>query len=112
MLAGGGYYISKRSPAKGGVLEGIDQDETVEVPRPSAARLTKAAAAPATAAPTVTARSNSNHSGLLLQALKEELFELEVERQQGRISQQDYEKAKAALDQTLHRAVKREAQKA
>jgi hypothetical protein len=112
MLAGGGYYISKRSPARAGALPGIDQDETVEMPRPSPVRLTKAAAAPATAAPPVSAPTNSNHSGLLLQALKEELFELEMERQQGRISQSEYEKAKAALDQTLHRAVKRETQKA
>ena len=51
-------------------------------------------------------------SGLLLEALKEELFQLEVEHKQGRISQQEYEKAKAALDQTLERALKRETAKA
>ena len=50
-------------------------------------------------------------SGLLLEALKEELFELELEHKQGRISQQEYEKAKAALDQTLSRALKRETAK-
>ena len=44
--------------------------------------------------------------------LKEELFELEVEHKQGQISQQEYEKTKAALDQTLQRALKRESQKA
>jgi hypothetical protein len=44
--------------------------------------------------------------------LKEELFELEVEHKQGRISQQEYDKTKAALDQTLQRALKRESQKA
>jgi hypothetical protein len=48
---------------------------------------------------------------MLLEALKEELFELEVEHKQGKISQQEYEKAKAALDGTLERAIKREAQK-
>jgi hypothetical protein len=48
---------------------------------------------------------------MLLEALKEELFQLEVERQQGRISHQEYEAAKSALDQTLQRALKREAQK-
>jgi hypothetical protein len=51
-------------------------------------------------------------SSALLDALKEELFQLEVERRQGQISQSDYEKAKSALDQTLDRALKREAQKA
>jgi hypothetical protein len=44
---------------------------------------------------------------MLLEALKEELFQLEMEHKQGRISQQDYDKAKAALDQTLERALKR-----
>ncbi|HEV3512789.1 MAG TPA: carboxypeptidase regulatory-like domain-containing protein [Candidatus Sulfotelmatobacter sp.] len=50
-------------------------------------------------------------SSMLLQALKDELFDLEVEHKQGLISQQEYEKAKAALDQTLQRALKRESQK-
>ena len=49
---------------------------------------------------------------MLLQGLKDELFDLEVEHKQGRISQQEYEKTKAALDQTLERALKRESQKA
>jgi hypothetical protein len=48
-------------------------------------------------------------SSVLLEALKEELFELEVERKQGHLSQEEYEKAKSALDQTLERALKREA---
>jgi hypothetical protein len=48
-------------------------------------------------------------ASMLLDALKEELFQLEVERQQGRISQPEYDSAKAALDQTLQRALKREA---
>jgi hypothetical protein len=55
---------------------------------------------------------HAKSSSMLLEALKEELFQLEVERQQGRISQQEYETAKSALDQTLQRALKREAQKA
>jgi hypothetical protein len=48
-------------------------------------------------------------SSMFLEGLKEELFQLEVEHTQGQISQQEYEKAKAALDQTLQRALKREA---
>jgi hypothetical protein len=48
-----------------------------------------------------------DHSGMLLQALKEELFQLEIERQQGKISPAEYEKTKAALDQTLNRALTR-----
>jgi hypothetical protein len=49
----------------------------------------------------------SGHSGQLLDALKEELFQLEVEHTQGQISDQEYAKAKSALDQTLARAIKR-----
>jgi len=51
-------------------------------------------------------RSSSN---MLLEGLKEELFQLEIEHKQGAISQQEYDKAKAALDQTLQRALRREA---
>jgi hypothetical protein len=53
----------------------------------------------------------ADRSALLLEALKEEIFQLEVEHKQRRISQQEYEKAKAALDQTLERAVRRGAVK-
>jgi hypothetical protein len=63
----------------------------------------------ATAAPSTTKPSSTGRSGLLLEALKEELFQLEVDHKQGRISQPDYEKAKAALDQTLERALARSA---
>jgi hypothetical protein len=53
----------------------------------------------------------SDSSSKLLEALKEELFQLEVEHKQGSISQQEYEKARTALDQTLERAVKRASMK-
>jgi hypothetical protein len=56
--------------------------------------------------------SSARPSSRLLDALKEELFQLEVERKQGQLSQSEYDSAKAALDQTLERALKREAQKA
>jgi len=82
----GGVYVVKR-PAPQPVFEAAGAP----------------AAVPAHAIPSVPARSSEK----LLEALKEELFELEMERQQGRISQADYEKSKAALDQTLARAVSR-----
>ena len=69
-------------------------------PKPRPAPVTPAAEPPAP-------RSSSK----LLEALKDELFDLEVEHKQGRISQQEYEKTKAALDQTLQRALRREATK-
>jgi len=49
----------------------------------------------------------STHSGQLLDALKEELFQLEMEHKQGQITDQEYAKNKSALDQTLARAIKR-----
>jgi hypothetical protein len=63
-------------------------------------------------AETHTARAAARPTSMLLEGLKEELFQLEVEHRQGQISQAEYEKAKSALDQTLDRALKREAQKA
>jgi hypothetical protein len=53
----------------------------------------------------------ASRSELLLEALKDELFQLEVERKQGGISQEEYDRARAALDQTLERALKRTAPK-
>lgn len=58
--------------------------------------------------PVRTTRAAASRSSKLLDALKEELFDLEVEFKQGQIPRQEYEKAKAALDQTLERALKRE----
>jgi len=45
----------------------------------------------------------------LLDALKEEMFQLEMDHKQGRIPQEEYAKAKAALDLTLERALKKKA---
>jgi hypothetical protein len=93
VLAAGAVYIVRRSPAA--AAAGVASPE-IELPRASRATKPKA----------------TDRSALLLDALKEEIFQLEVEHKQGRISQQEYEKAKAALDQTLERAVKRGAIKA
>jgi hypothetical protein len=83
----------------------------------------QAAAAPATPVSAVAAPSRvspvsvtapvapsvaKDRSSMLLEALKEELFQLEIEKQQGRISAEEYEKSKAALTQTLARALSRQ----
>jgi hypothetical protein len=67
---------------------------------------------PAEVAAVGASRTQIRPSSMLMEGIKEELFQLEVERKQGQISQAEYEKAKTALDQTLERALKREAQKA
>jgi len=87
VLAAGAVYIAKRP--RGAIAEFAPSH------------------ADASAAP----RANPSRSTLLLEALKEEIFQLEIDRKQGHISQQEYETAKAALDQTLERALKRKAPK-
>jgi hypothetical protein len=49
-----------------------------------------------------------DRSAMLMEAMKEEVFQLESDRLQGKISPQDYLAAKAALDKTLQRAVQRQ----
>jgi hypothetical protein len=63
------------------------------------------------AVPVTARRSPVPVASMLMEGIKEELFQLEVERKQGQITQGEYDKAKSALDQTLERALRREAQK-
>jgi hypothetical protein len=111
VLLVGGIFVASRQQAanraalsKGKglpVLEEDDDYEPAEAPTTRAVRVSPQPLAP-----------RASSSSMLLEGLKEELFQLEVEHKQGRISQQEYESAKSALDQTLQRALKREAQKA
>src|SRR5258708_8496940 len=54
----------------------------------------------------VRTQKKSSAPGTVLDALKEDLFQLESERLEGKISQQEYEKAKAGLDLLLRRQMK------
>jgi hypothetical protein len=90
VLAAGGVYITSRSRAASIPDFGASDVQLPETP---------------------TRPASGARPGLLLEALKDELFQLEVEHKQGGISQQEYEKARAALDQTLERALKRAALK-
>jgi hypothetical protein len=49
-----------------------------------------------------------DRSALLMEAMKEEVFQLESDRLHGKINPQDYQTAKAALDKTLQRAMQRQ----
>jgi hypothetical protein len=49
-----------------------------------------------------------DRSTLLMEAMKEEVFQLESDRLHGKINPQDYQTAKAALDKTLQRALQRQ----
>jgi len=87
VLAAGAIYVAKR-PRRAPIPDFASEIEIPETPGG-------------------TEPAPVGRSSMLLEALKEELFELEVEHKKGRISQPEYEKAKAALDQTLERALKR-----
>jgi hypothetical protein len=89
LIAGGVFVVSR-----------ANQQSTAGVPVQAAAD--KVAMAP------VSTPVAKDRAAVLLEALKEELFQLEIEKQQGRISAEDYEKSKAALDQTLRRALSRQ----
>ena len=123
VLAGGAFYMTKRQRAALASNGGNMDFDAPEPPRPVTPRVSRpasppaptrvaAAAAPAAAVPAAPiATATAARPSMLLEALKEEIFQLEMEHKQGKISQEEYEKSKAALDGTLERALKREAQK-
>ena len=57
-------------------------------------------------------RSVAPSSTGLMEGIREELFQIEIEHKKGQISQVEYQKAKADLDRTLVRVLKRQVQKA
>jgi hypothetical protein len=89
-----------------------EEEEEEEVYEPAPVAVARESRSTRPVVPPPLPQTVAPHTAMLLEGLKEELFELEVEHKQGRISQQEYEKTKAALDQTLQRALKRESQKA
>jgi len=133
-LVAGGVFIAQRQQAasragrskgKGAPITELEDDEdfeAVEAPparearsnelrrsdaRPGDGRTSEGRASEVRPQPAASRSSSS----MLLEGLKDELFELEVEHKQGRITQQEYDKAKSALDHTLERALKRESAK-
>jgi hypothetical protein len=98
LLALGGWVVTKRQAGSPAVAAPVKPSAASHDVSPA-----QRAAAPAPASNAPAARSS-----MLLEALKEEMFQLEVERKQGKITPVEYEKARAALDQTLERALKRQ----
>jgi hypothetical protein len=99
ILVGGGIWTHERSRVEEAAMAG--SAPAIAPPNASAvtAPVPQRAASPAT--------PPAPQSNALLAALKEEIFALEVEHQQGKLSQAEYEKARAALEQTLQRALSR-----
>jgi hypothetical protein len=58
--------------------------------------------------PATQPRTAAQRGSALLDAMKDELFHLELDRQQGKITEAEYGKAKSALDETIRRAVARQ----
>ena len=92
LVFGGVWVVTKNQPAS----------TAPGVPAVPAAPVRAAVAPPSSSGPT-----SSSAPTLLLQALKEELFQLELDRQQGKLSESEYARAKSALDLTLARALAR-----
>jgi hypothetical protein len=113
LLAVGGWVVTKRQPLPAGAAisstKSAGNPERVTTPRAS----TPASMATSLPAMTMSMASSlsaapASRSSMLLEALKEELFQLEVEKKQGKITPDEYERARSALDQTLERALKRQ----
>jgi hypothetical protein len=97
LLAIGGWVVTKRQTGTPAAATAAAKGGAVSTDYGAALR----PAAPAASTPMA-------KSSALLEALKEEIFQLEVEKKQGKITPAEYEQAKAALDQTLERALKRQ----
>jgi hypothetical protein len=91
LLAGLGFYLVRRTRPAAVFRSGDPDRKRAHPPSPAV--------------------KSSNSSDLLLDRLKNELFQLEVKHQQGRISAREYKRARAALDQALDRAIKPAPQK-
>jgi hypothetical protein len=85
----------------GGAVYTIKRPQTAAAPDFASSDLPQAGVSASPAPP-------QSRSERLLEALKEELFQLEVDRKLGKMTQAEYDQAKSALDQTLDRALKRQ----
>jgi len=109
LLAIGGWVVTKRQPVTSVAATSAAKPGAASIDYGAAVHPTTPTATPtATTTTTSAASAPVARSSMLLEALKEELFQLEVEKKQGKITPADYEKARAALDQTLDRALKRQ----
>ena len=113
VLVGGGIWTHERSNLEAAAMAGTAGARPASTPsvrvdarvpqRAASASASTPASTPVTAPPA----TQAVQSNMLLAGLKEEIFALEVEHQQGKLSQAEYESARAALEQTLQRALAR-----
>jgi 5-hydroxyisourate hydrolase-like protein (transthyretin family) len=101
VMTGGAYLATTRGSRQAPAFAAASSAGIMTEPLPAPAAPTSRAVSAPLASP------QPSTSTALLDAMKDELFQLEIERQQGQISQAEYEQHKAALDQTLKRALSR-----
>jgi len=102
ILAVGAWVVMKRKPATAVLTAGTPVVSPGPPPAASGPRASSTSvAAAALGAP-------ASKTAVLMDALKDEMFQLELERRQGKITEAEYATTKAALDQTLDRALKRQ----
>jgi len=106
MLIISGVYVASRQQSKARAFrrQKVSSSRLTATQEDGHDESTEAGRLEATCVP-FSARATS----VLMTGIKEELFQIEVERKRGQISQAEFERVKAALDQTLDRALKREA---
>ena len=116
VLSIGGLYVASRQQSTAPAFRRQKSSSSKRQKSSSSLRTTmqqKDEYEPAEADSLDTTRAHAvRHTLTLMEGIKEKIFQIEVERKQGQISRAEYEKAKAALDQTLSRALKREARQA
>ncbi len=105
LLAIGGWIVTRRQ----GAVSAASGSRATLGAGPLAAAITGPGSSQISGTPGGNLSHSNSGKSMLLEALKEELFQIEVERKQGKITPEEYEKAKAALDQTLDRALNRRA---
>lgn len=100
VLIGGGIWTRERTLQEmalaGGGTMPIPAEDPEEIAAPVPPRQTHPAEAAA-----------GGRNGVLLGALRDEIFQLEVEKQKGKLSEAEYTKARAALEETLRRVLQR-----
>ena len=107
VLAGAGYWLFRMQ--RGTITAPAAALPGVPPPSSQANSKSRARAQQRQATPSAGSYSGSNGASGpgVLDAIKEELFQLESDRLQGKVSQQDYESSKAGLEMLIRRHLKK-----
>lgn len=97
VVAGGAFWLWKKSPGAA-----RDKGKAASAGKAQANKARRAGAAPA---------QEMSSQDSMLETLKDELFQLETDRLNGRVSNEEYEKSKAGLDALLRRQLKKSGQR-